>query len=90
MRERRVRNGGHVVFDYRDLLDKRTHKGKALLRMKRGPITYTTWAGVKFYKDHPYQLVTEDEAQLLLALPESGHVEFQRATVDQVEDYYVD
>ena len=85
-----MKDKGRVVFDYRTLLDKRTHKGKVLLRMKRGPLTYESWEGVKFYKDHPYQLVSTGEADRLLALPESGYVEFVVATVAQVEDYYVD
>jgi hypothetical protein len=90
MRERRIKSGGRVVFDYKQLLDKRSHRGKKLIRMKRGPITYTTAIGTRFWKDHPFQLVKEDEAEFLLALPESHYAEFVEATIEQVEDYYAD
>lgn len=88
MRSRRQKSGGKVVFDYRSLLDKRRWKGKKAIRMKSGPISYVTEEGVKFFRDHPFQLVKEDEANRLLSLPASSRVEFVEAQIEDIEDYY--
>lgn len=90
MRERRVKIAGNVVFDYRDLLDGRKRKGKKLLKMKKGPATYTSDKGTRFWKDHPFQLVEEEEASHLLSFKEDHYVYFVEATIEDVEDYYAD
>lgn len=86
--ERRLRENNRVLFDYKDLLDKRKNKGKVLIKMKKGPITYTTTENTRFFKQHPFQWVSEGEAQHLLSLPESGYIYFIKATIEDVEDYY--
>ena len=90
MRERRRKEAGTVVFDYRDLVDKRKNTGKTLILMKKGPITYTSDEGTRFFKDHPFQWVKKDEAGFLLSLPEEGNVYFVNSTIEDVEDYYAD
>jgi hypothetical protein len=90
MRERRKKINGTVVFDYKDLLDRRKHKGKIILKMKKGPMTYTSTEGTRFFKDHPFQLVDETEAQHLLSFKEDNFVYFVNASVEDVEDYYSD
>lgn len=90
MRERRKRIAGQVVFDYKDIIDKRRHRGKVLIKMKKGPMTYTSDNGTRFFKDHPFQLVDETEAEHLLGFKESHYVYFVPATVEDVEDYYAD
>jgi len=90
MRERRLKVAGTVVFDYRDLLDGRKRKGKVLLKMKKGPASYTSEKGTRFWKAHPFQLVDEEEAQHLLSFGEDNYVYFVVATPEDVEDYYAD
>jgi hypothetical protein len=86
--ERRYRENNRVLFDYKDLFDKRKSRGKVLLKMKKGPLTYTTTSGTRFFKQHPFQWVGEDESVHLLSLPEDGYVFFVRASVEDAEDYY--
>lgn len=50
--------------------------------MKTG-FGYLTPAGVKFTREHPYQLVTEQEAEILL---EEGR--FSPASPQDLKDYY--
>ena len=90
MRERRLKINGSVVFDYRDLLDGRKRKGKVILKMKKGPMTYESEQGTRFFKDHPFQLVDETEAEHLLAFKDTNFVYFVVASVEDVEDYYAD
>jgi hypothetical protein len=90
MRERRLRDRGKIVFDYRDLIDGRKQEGKTLIKMKKGPITYTSTAGTKFFRDHPYSWVPTEEAQHLLGFKEENFVYFVPATIEEVEDYYAD
>ena len=85
MRERRVKNGNTVVFDARDVLDGRGKKDKVLLEMRNGPISYTTEEGVKFWRKHPFQWVSEGEAELL---KHSKNPEFREVDRADVEDYY--
>ncbi len=89
MKERRLRDGNRILFDYRDLLQK--HKGQVLLKMKKGPITFTTDTGTRFFKEHPFQWVKTDETQHLLAtFGEDSYVYFIPATIEDVEDFYSD
>lgn len=71
-------------------MDKKKRVGKVLLRMKKGPRTYTTEKGTRFFSEHPFQWVEGDEAGHLLSLPETGFVHFVRAKIEDVEDYYAD
>lgn len=87
--QRRVREGNNIIFDYRDLINKSKNRGKILIRMKRGPLTYTTEAGIRFFRDHPFQWVEKDEAEFLLSIPETMFVHFVPATIEDVEDYYL-
>lgn len=90
MRERRVKNGREVLFDYKELfLSKTKQKGLKLVEMRRGPMSYETSTGTKFWKDHPFQWIPEDEADFLLSI-KSPVVEFSAATIEDVEDYYAD
>ena len=86
-RPRRLKNGNAVVFDYKTLLDGRGKKGKVLLKMVKGPVSYETQEGVKFWSDHPFQWVSEDESVILKGI-KSGFVDFRDATTEDVEDYY--
>lgn len=83
MRSRRVMSGNTVVFDAKNLFEPRTDE--VLLEMRRGPLSYTTDEGVKFWSKHPYQWVSVEEAELLL---KSTSPEFKIATIDDLEDYY--
>ena len=85
MRERRVYDGNDLLFDARDILDQKKHKGKQLVKMVTGPISYESPGGVKFWKSHPYQWVTEAEANLL---EQSNAPTFVRAKFAELEDYY--
>lgn len=85
MRERRVFDGKTKIFDAVDVLDGRKHKNQVLLKMKNGPISYTTTEGVRFWNKHPFQWVEEGESVQLLQLTQP---EFYIATKEQVEDYY--
>lgn len=87
--ERRLKENNKVLFDWKDLLDKRKSKGKTLIKMKKGPITYTTNEGTRFFKQHPFQWVSKEESDHLLSLPEEGYVFFVPATIEDVEDYYI-
>ena len=89
MRAKRLREGRRVLFDYRDLVDKRKHKGEVLLRMKKGPISYNT-GSIRFFSEHPFQWVPKEEAERLLGFDENNFVHFVEATIEQVEDHYVD
>lgn len=87
--ERRKREGNRILFDYRDLVGPPSKfKGKKLIQMKKGPLSYTTEKGTRFYRDHPFKWVDAEEADYLLSLPEEGFVYFTKATREQVEDYY--
>lgn len=98
MRERRKREAGHIVFDYRALVtalrekeaDGRKHPNKELIKMKKGPITYTSDNGTRYFKEHPFAFVDKDEANHLLGFKEDNFVYFIPATLDDVEDYYQD
>jgi hypothetical protein len=72
-----------MVFDAKELF--KPHKGMVLLEMRRGPISFTSDEGVRFWKKHPFQWVSKGEAELLL---KSVAPEFRRATIDDLEDYY--
>lgn len=85
MRARRLYDGKTLKFDYKDLIDGRKQKNKTLLKMKRGPISFETSEGTKFWKDHPFQWVSNAEADELKG---RTFPEFVVATVEQVEDYY--
>jgi hypothetical protein len=88
--ERRKYEGNKLVFDYRDLVGSpQKFKGKKLIKMKHGPITYTSPNGARFFRDHPFQWVEAEEADHLLSLPEGGYVYFVKASKEDVEDYYV-
>jgi hypothetical protein len=87
--ERRKRENHRVLFDYRDLIGPPTKfAGKKLIKMKKGPLTYTTELGTCFFKDHPFKWVDREEADFLLGLPEEGYVFFMKASKEEVEDYY--
>lgn len=91
MKERRLRDGKTVLFDYRDLIgDGRKFKGKTLIKMKKGPKTYTTELGSRFFADHPFKWVENEEAQHLLGFKEGNFVYFIEASVEDVEDHYAD
>lgn len=64
---------------------KDTSEEKVLVRMERGSASWTTHDGVKFTKQHPYQLVTEGEADLLMM--EGG---FRKAHPDELKQWYGD
>lgn len=67
------------------LNDGRSMRGKKLVRLDElGPISYSS-DGVKFWRDHPFQIVTEAQATHLLGLDSP---KFHEATVADVEDYY--
>lgn len=84
-----MRVNNKVVFDARELLDKRRHKGKALLKMVQGPGSYDD-QGVKFWQEHPFQLVPKEKVDHFLGLSEYGFVSFEHAQVKDVENYYVE
>lgn len=91
MRERRKKEGNRVLFDYRDLLNKKKNSNKTLLKMKKGPVSYQTEKGVRFFSDHPFQWVAKGHANHLLAtFTEDKHIHFVEATIEEVEDYYCD
>jgi tRNA nucleotidyltransferase (CCA-adding enzyme) len=83
MRSRRIKEGQTIVFDAKELFE--PHKGMVLLEMRRGPMSYTTEEGVRFWKKHPYQWVSKEESNMLL---KSKSPEFVKATRDDLEDYY--
>ena len=56
--------------------------GKILLKMERENASFTTTKGVKFSKDHPYQLVDEDEVAALL------RQNFRKAYPEEIKDFY--
>lgn len=85
MRQRRVKDGNTIVFDARDVLDGRGKKDRVLLEMRNGPISYTTEEGVKFWRKHPFQWVSKDEAELL---KNNKNPEFREVDKADVEDYY--
>lgn len=86
-RPRRLRDGRAVVFDYKTLLDKKGKRDKVLLRMVKGPVSYETPEGVKYWSEHPFQWVSEEEAAILKGI-KTGFVDFRDATLEDVEDYY--
>lgn len=86
MKQRRLKNGSKVLFDYRQLMIVKPD-GVKLVEMRRGPMSYETKSGVTFYKDHPYQWVPEEEADYLISF-RNRNLEFGPATMDDVEDYY--
>lgn len=45
---------------------------------------YCTPQGVQFTKEHPFQLVDEEDVDLLLAL----EPKFQKATAEEIRNYY--
>lgn len=83
MRSRRIKDGQTIVFDAKELFG--PHKGQVLLEMRRGPMSFTTEEGVRFWSKHPYQWVSKTEAEVLL---KSRSPEFKQASVDDLEDYY--
>lgn len=85
MREMRVKDGNTIVFDARDVLNSKGKKDMVLLEMRRGPISYTTDGGVKFWKRHPFQWVSQEEAEFLL---NNTNPEFRKVDKAAVEDYY--
>lgn len=56
---------------------------QALVRMERSALTWTTHDGVTFSKEHPYQLVSDIECELLLR--EGG---FRKAHPDELKQWY--
>jgi hypothetical protein len=56
--------------------------GKIWLKMERDNASFTTYKGVKFTRDNPYQLVDEDEVDILL------HQNFRKAYPDEIRDFY--
>lgn len=86
MRERRIKDGNAIVFDAaKEVLDSRGKKDKVLMEMRGGPISYTTEEGVKFWAKHPYQWVSQEEADILQGL---SNPEFRPVSKEVVEDYY--
>lgn len=85
MRNRRIRQGNTILFDAKDVLVDRSKEGLVLLEMRRGPLSYTTEEGVRFWQHHPYQWVSGDEAKIL-----KQHLspEFREVDLSDVEDYY--
>lgn len=78
-----------IVFDARILLDKRKHKGKAIMKMVKGPGSYED-QGIKFWQEHPFQLVPLDKVAHFESMRAWGFVAFEPAQVKDVEDYYID
>lgn len=90
MRERRLRHGSKVIFDYKELfISKAKQKGMKLVVMRRGPISWQNAEGLTFWSAHPYKWVTEEEAEELLKI-NKPNLEFREATIEDVEDYYAD
>lgn len=83
MRSRRIKDGQTIVFDAKELFE--PHKGQVLMEMRIGPMSFTTEEGVRFWKKHPYQWVSKEEAEELLKMRSP---EFKKATKDDLEDYY--
>ncbi len=81
-RPRRLYEGQVCLFDARSILDKRKYKGKILLKMQRQNASFESPSGVMFWKDHPFQLVPEDDVETLLK------DNFVRANLEEVEDFY--
>lgn len=90
MRERRLKEGNRVLFDYRDLVEKKNRGKQKLLKMKKGPVSYLTEKGIRFFSSHPFQWVSEGHANHLLSFSEDNYVHFVEATIADVEDYYAD
>ena len=86
-RERRLKSGNKVIFDYKELLDKKGKSNKTLLKMEKGPQSYTSAKGTQFWSEHPYQWVAKSEAEFLTGL-KVRHLNFREATIEDVEDYY--
>lgn len=86
-RERRKRNGNNVIFDYRTLIDQEGKEDKILIQMVKGPQSYLSANGTKFWAEHPFQWVDEDEAEVLVGL-KSQYLNFAEAELTDVEDYY--
>jgi hypothetical protein len=87
-RERRKHNGKNVIFDYRTLINEEGKEDKVLVYMAKGPQSYLSAQGTKFWSEHPFQWVDEDEAKFLVGL-KSQYLNFREATLAEVEDYYV-
>jgi hypothetical protein len=58
---------------------------KVLMRMERGCLSWKTHDGVIFSKEHPYQLVTDAESELLMR--EGG---FRKAHPDELNQWYAE
>lgn len=56
--------------------------GKVVVKMERENQSYITPDGVKFTKEHPFQLVTKEEAERL------GEYGFRRASPSEIAEYY--
>jgi len=56
--------------------------GKIWLKMERDNFSFTTEKGVKFTRDNPYQLVDEDEVDILLSQ------NFRKAYPEEIRDFY--
>lgn len=88
-RDKILKVNDKVVFDARVLLDKRRHKGQALMKMVKGPGSYQD-QGVKFWQEHPFQLVPKDKVDHFLSMEEWGFVAFRMAEVKEVDDFYTE
>lgn len=61
-------------------------KGKVIVEFDpNGPMSYTTSWGQRFWKEHPYQIVSEENANQLTSLKAPS---FRVATIEDVEDWY--
>lgn len=84
-------DNNRLLFDAKEVLDARHNKGKVLMKMipadnaRTTPASITTPDGVTFYKDHPYQYVTSEEAD---RLRQQRMPRFIPATKEELEDYY--
>jgi hypothetical protein len=82
----RLYDGKTLLFDARDVLVKpQAMKGFRLVKMEKGPLSYRTSGGTKFYRDHPFQYVPVEEVDWVLSLTQPV---FRLAKLEEVEDYY--
>lgn len=84
MRQRRINEGNVTVFDAaKDVL--KPKRGKVLVEMRNGPASYESEGGVRFWKKHPFQWVSKEEAEHLCQLKQP---EFRISSIEKAEDYY--
>jgi hypothetical protein len=57
--------------------------GKILLRMVSDNYSYETAEGVTFLREHPFQFVSEGEAEMLLYT-----MQFKKASPEEMAEYY--